>query len=68
MELIQYWTNDFFFKTFFFLDLLKVNYDKFTIRLNFLIISSVFADLQESKISIAMSLKKKKSKFMFLYF
>ena len=55
MELIQYWTNVFFF----FIDLLKVNYDKFTIRLNFLIISSVFANLQANKISIAMSLEKK---------
>ena len=46
---------------FIFYFLLKVNYDKFSIRLNFLIISSVFANLQENKISIAMSLKKKKN-------
>ena len=39
----------------------KMNYDKFTIRLNFLIISSMFANFQENQISKAMSSKKKKN-------
>ena len=55
MELIQYWTNVFFF----FIDLLKVNYDKFTIRLNFLFISSMFANFQENRISIVCGSKTK---------
>ena len=47
----------FFF--FFFFNLLKANYDKFTIRLNFFIIFSTFANFQENRISKAMSSKKK---------
>ena len=39
----------------FFFNLLKVNYNKFTIRLNFLIIPSMFVNFQENQISIAMS-------------